>query len=201
MMRVGLVDGVIAIVILGSTIYSLIKGFIKELFLIVAIVVGVLVATKFYPVARDFFLPWLHNLTISTLVGFLLVFFLIAVVFVIIGNIVSKLVYILKMGFLDRILGGVLGVLKGILICGIGCMLILAFIPKGEDLLKDSVLAPRILSLTSRIFSFLPKTVWEKYKQRLRHLNRPRGMVKGQTDTCIQLMNEVLLTNRVLFLK
>lgn len=201
MMRIGLVDGVIAIVILGSTIYSLIKGFIKELFLIVAIVVGVLVATKFYPVARDFLLPWVHNLTISTLIGFFLIFFLIAVLLVIIGNIVSKLVHFLKLGFLDRILGGVLGVLKGILICGIGCMLILAFIPRGEDLLKDSVLAPRILSLTSRIFSLLPRTVWEKYRQRLRHLNTERGVVKGQTGACIQLMNEVPLTNQVLFLK
>ena len=73
-MRIGLVDAIIVIVILGSTIYSLIRGFIKEIFLIIAIIIGVIVATKFHPAARDLLLSWIHNPTISTVVGFLLLF-------------------------------------------------------------------------------------------------------------------------------
>ncbi len=176
MMSIGLADGIIGFVIVGSTIYSLVRGFIRELFLIIAILLGLIVATKFYPAVKDLLLSWIHNPTISTVMGFLLLFFLVAVLLVIVGNVASKLIHFVKMGFLDRLLGGALGVFKGVLICGIGCMIILAFIPQGEDLLKDSTLAPGILSLTSKFFCLFPKDVKEKFEEKLKNLNPPREM-------------------------
>ncbi|KPJ49343.1 hypothetical protein AMJ40_05770 [candidate division TA06 bacterium DG_26] len=179
----GYVDWVILLVILGSTVYSLIKGFVKELFLIVGIVAGVVIAMRFYPYVRDMLMAWIHSPTISTVAGFVLIFILVCALFVILGNAISGLVHLLKMGFLDRFLGAILGILKGILICGIASMLILAFIPKGERLLKGSVLAPRILSLTIGIFSLLPADVRERLEQRLERLEKPEEVTYRGHDS------------------
>ena len=178
MMRIGLVDGIIAIVIVGSTIYSLIKGFIKELFLIIALLAGVAMASKFYVPIRDSLLPWIRNSTISTIVGFLLPFFLVVLLVVIVGNVISKLVHTIRMGLVDRLLGGILGIIKGVLICGVACMILLTFVHQGEELLRGSALAPGILSLTSKVFSLLPQDVKERFQLRLRHLTEPPDMVQ-----------------------
>jgi len=178
MMRFGVVDGAIAVIVVGSTIYSLIKGFIKELFLIVAVLAGVMTATRFYLPIRDSLLPWIHNSTIATIIGFLLPFFLVALLVVLVGNIVSRLVHTIRMGLVDRLLGGILGIIKGILICGIACMILLTFVHRGEELLRGSVFAPGILSLTNKVFSLLPQNVKDRFELRLKHLTEPPDMVQ-----------------------
>jgi membrane protein required for colicin V production len=178
MMRIGLVDGIIAAVIVASTIYSLVKGFIKELFLIIAVLAGAVMATKFYLPIKDSLLPWIHNSTIATIIGFLLPFFLVALLVVIVGNVISKLVHTIRMGLIDRLLGGILGIIKGVLICGIACMILLTFVHQGEELLRGSALAPGILTLTSKVFSLLPEDVRERFQLKLKHLTEPPDMVQ-----------------------
>ena len=172
-MNIGLADLIMGAVIVVSAIYSVVKGFIKEAFIVIAIVVGLLVATKFYPSARNVILPFLRNPTVSSVAGFLLLFLLVAALLVILGNALSKTIHFLRLGFLDRLLGGLLGVFKGVLICGIGCMIILAFIPRGEQMLSDSSLAPQVLYITSRFFALFPEEVKERLERRLKHLRPP----------------------------
>ncbi len=177
---IGMADWIIVAIVACSTIYSLIKGFIKEAFFVIAMVVGLIVATRFYVAVRDLLLPWLRNLTISSVVGFLVLFFLVAVLLVIVGNAVSKMSRFMRMGVLDRLLGGILGVFKGILICGMACMIILTFLPTGRSLLEGSILVPRVMFLTKGFFSLLPKEVKERLEWRLRQLNRPREVAESE---------------------
>ncbi len=172
-MNIGLADLIMGAVIVVSVIYSVVKGFIKEVFIIIAIVVGLAAATRFYPSARNVILPFLRNPTVSSVAGFLVLFLLVAALLIILGNAISKTIHFLRLGFLDRLLGGLLGAFKGLLICGIGCMIILAFIPKGEQMLRDSSLAPQVVYLTSRFFSLFPQDVKERLERRLKLLKPP----------------------------
>jgi membrane protein required for colicin V production len=119
-------------------------------------------------------LSWIGHPTISAVVGFLAVFFLVAILLIIVGNTISKLIHFAKMGCLDRLLGGILGIFKGVLICGIACMVILTFTPRGAHVLRDSVLAPRVLSFTNMFFSLFPRDVKERLERRLKSLQQSR---------------------------
>ena len=45
MMGIGVADGIMVLVIAESAVYSVIKGFIRELFLIIALLLGLVAAT------------------------------------------------------------------------------------------------------------------------------------------------------------
>ena len=156
---------ILIIVIIGlSVIYSFVKGLIRELFALGAVIFGFIIACRTYPLGQKLILPIIHNSDISALLSFIGIFLLAAALIVILGALLSRLIHFVRLGWADRLIGGFFGLLKGLLISGIICLVTLAFIPQGRMTIKRSALAPGLLKLTKQAAKLLPETIRDETK-------------------------------------
>ncbi len=155
---------VLIIIIIGlSVIYSFIRGLIRELFALGAVCFGFVIACRIYPLGQGLISPLIHNSDISALLSFILIFLFVAALIVILGAILSRLIHFIRLGWADRLIGGFFGLLKGLLISGIICIITVGFIPQGKKTIKKSALAPGLLKLTKQAAKLLPGTIRERF--------------------------------------
>jgi len=155
-------DALIIIIIGLSVVYSFIRGLIRELFALGAVCLGFVIACRTYPLGKELLLPFIHNSDISTLLSFISIFLLIAALIIIAGALLSRLIHFVRLGWADRLIGGGFGLLKGLLISGIICIVTAGLIPQGERVIKRSAFAPGLLRLTKQAARLLPKAIRER---------------------------------------
>ena len=157
-------DILIIVIIALSVIYSFIKGLIKELFALGALIIGFIVAIRTCSLGKVILLPIIHNSNISILLSFIFIFLLTAALVVILGILLSRLIHFVRLGWADRLIGGFFGLLKGILICGLISLLTVAFIPGGEVVIRRSAFAPGLLKLTKQAARLLPESLRGRFE-------------------------------------
>lgn len=143
--------------ILGvSLIYSTWKGFLRDIFSLVGILVGFLAAARFYPIGAAWLKPWVKTDWAAALVacGVLFLVTFLGVSFV--GRLMGKSLRLLKLGWLDKTAGFGFGFLKGMVLC-LALLLALAnLLPSRAPVLEESRLAPVLLEAARKIGKKLP---------------------------------------------
>jgi membrane protein required for colicin V production len=132
-------DILIIIFILGVTVSGYSRGFILELASLVALAAGIWAALLFSPLAEDL-LKSSFNLPEKYLpaIGFLVTFVVVSLAITLIGWLVSKIVDLTPLGFLNKLFGALLGVAKGILLASLILFIISTFDTE-EKLVKAKV--------------------------------------------------------------
>jgi len=96
------------------------NGFIIELASLAALALGIFVALHFSFYAKDYLID---NFEIAdnylNIIAFAITFIIVAVLVFIIGKIIHKLVSIIALGFLNRLAGGIFGLLKAALVLSV----------------------------------------------------------------------------------
>jgi len=156
-------DIVLLIILLLSFILGLIKGFVKQIVGIVAVVVGLILAAMYYHHVSRLLIRAFVSEQWSHLVAFLIVFLVVLAVGSLVGFLVSKLM-VGPLKFFDHFLGAVLGLGKGILICGVIVIGMLVFPVSKEALMKSSI-APYCYWLTKGMVQVIPTELKEKFKE------------------------------------
>lgn len=146
-------DILIFVVVIIATIYGLIKGLVRGVLGIVGLILGIWIASRYYSALAIRF-PF--NPTVSNILAFIIIFLAVLAGVSIIGFIVRKIVHFASLGWIDRILGLVLGFFIGVCINWVICMLILSFAPSGKDVIAQSRFAPRILSFGEAFKRYFP---------------------------------------------
>lgn len=162
-------DIIFGIILLTTVILGLAKGFVRQLIGIAAVIAGLAFAVSYYPIFAEFFSRLISNRVISDFSGFLSIF--LAVLFA--GGILSHLFSKLIKGpfrFFDRVLGGGLGLLKGILICAVLVFALLIF-PVNKTVIKESKLAPSCLRISQAIIYLIPQELKEQFKEKYREIS------------------------------
>src|ERR1039457_6721168 len=135
-------------IILGFLVFSVIgaamEGFFHEAFSLAGLVVGYLLAAWQYRRLADWFAPHLKSLWLGEIAGFLIVFFAVLLVAGLAGRIARWAMKKAGLSTIDRILGAVLGLLRGVLVVAIVLTAMAAFAP-AEKWLAESQLAPYFL--------------------------------------------------------
>lgn len=157
----GALDIVILAILLVTLIVGLIKGFVRGIVGLVAAVAGFLLAARFYLRAGSFFHKFISSDSVSNLVAFLVIFGATLLAGWLIGLLVSKWMKG-SLAFVNHLLGGGLGLLKGILICGVLVFALLVF-GAGTDAMKKSALAPYCLKITQTIVKVVPAELKAKF--------------------------------------
>ncbi len=169
-------DIVILVILLITLIIGLIKGFVRQVIGLAAVVAGLLLAAKYYlPVSQ------IVNRLVATekwsgLIAFLVIFLAVLVAGWLISFLVSKLIRG-PLKFIDHLIGGALGLLKGILICGVIVFALLAF-PVDKKALLESRLAPYCYWMTKGIIHLIPQELKEKFRETYKDIvkeKRPYG--------------------------
>jgi membrane protein required for colicin V production len=135
-------------IILGFLVFSVvaaaIEGFFHEAFKLAGLVVGYLLAAWQYQHLAEKFAPHLKSPWVGEIAAFLIIFFAVLIVAGLIGRIARSVMKKAGLGGIDRFLGALLGLLKGVLVVAIVLMAMTAFEPAAKWL-AESELAPYFL--------------------------------------------------------
>jgi membrane protein required for colicin V production len=169
-------DWVIVAILLLSTVTAVAQGFFQEVFSLAGVVVGFLLASWEYHAAAER-LSFMNPPWVADIIGFFVIFLVVAIIAGIIGKIASWGMKQAGLRAIDRLLGGAFGVVRGALIVTVMVMVTAAFAPQSEWLTR-SELAPYFL-VAGRAASWLaPAEVRNRVRDGIQML--PKG--KGQTE-------------------
>lgn len=116
----GILDIILLICFVPAIIKGLRNGFVKQLFGIAAVILGVWLATHYTPdVAKWMGMQFEAPEKFINILSFAVVLIAGIAVFEIIGSILSKLLAAASLSFLDRVLGFVFALLKAALVLGL----------------------------------------------------------------------------------
>lgn len=145
-------------------IFGLRKGFIKWMTVTLGIIIGFWFASKKYLVLEKFLTGLVHSQEKAHIIGFFLIFLLFFFLVLLIGYLLSKVVNLALLGWLDRILGAIFGLFAGLIFVWLLLAAIITVLPSSQPQLVKSSLASRILEIGQRV-SGLPlyKKISKKY--------------------------------------
>ncbi len=137
-------DWIICALVLVNVVTAAMQGFFSEALTIAGLVVGYLVAAWQYRSLADRLESYLKNPWLAEVLGFLVIFFAIVLLFGAAARIARWLMKEAGLSGLDRFFGGLLGLLKGGLMVAVILMGLTAFAPTSK-FLASSQLAPYFL--------------------------------------------------------
>lgn len=137
-------DWLICVLVAVNVITAAVQGFFSEALTIGGLVVGYLVAAWKYRSLAEWFEQYLKNPWLAEILGFLIIFFAILLLFGAAARIARWLMKEAGLSGFDRFLGGLLGLVKGGLMVAVILMGMAAFTPTSR-LLQNSQLAPYFL--------------------------------------------------------
>lgn len=165
-MPFGTLDAILAIALLIFAIWGFVNGFIRALGGLIAIGIGIVVASRGYLALAEFITPWLGGRAgLASIVAF-------AVIFLIVAKLIGLLVALVEQAFevvaiipflktINRLLGLIFGFALGVLVVGT-VLFVLSKHSPWETLnaaMIESWVAQWILMTSSFIQPFFPETV------------------------------------------
>lgn len=164
-------DWIIVIVIAVSVLQAAISGFFHEAFGIAGLILGYLLAAWNYERLAARYAPYLKSMWLGEIAAFLVIFLAVVLVAGLAGRIVRHIVKEAGLSFVDRILGGALGLLRGILMVAVVLMSMAAFTPT-STWLEGSQLAPYFLVVGRAAIWVAPSELRSRFYQGLDLLHR-----------------------------
>ena len=161
----GITDIVILIIIGVFGIKGLFKGLISEVFGILGLILGYLLAFQYYNLGAKFLNYFGVSKNIADKAGFVVAFLAVYVVIIIIGFLLKKFFKKIKLGWLDKTGGFFFGALKAAVIISVVLSFIIATMPPKAQFRKDlkkSAVTRYILALTPYVFDILNKIPKDK---------------------------------------
>ncbi len=158
-------DIALALVLAASVIAGFARGFARVGIGLAATVVGLILGIWFYGTAGAFLLPHVSSRGLANFIGFLLVFFGILLAGSLIGWILAKLLKWAGLGWLDRIMGAGVGLLRGLIISIALVMALVAFAPKPPPRsVVESRLAPYIIDAARVLAAVAPRELRDGFQ-------------------------------------
>jgi membrane protein required for colicin V production len=167
-------DWIIVVFLVFSVAAAAIEGFFHEAFKLAGLVVGYLLAAWQYQRLADWFAPHLKSPWLGEIAGFLIIFFAVLVVAGIAGRIARSIMKKAGLNAIDRFLGAVLGLLKGVLVVAIVLTAMAAFAPAANGL-AGSQLAPYFLVGGRAAIWLAPSELRQRFYQGLDYMRQARS--------------------------
>lgn len=158
------VDWLIVAVLVMSAAQAASIGVFVEVFSLAGVVVGLLAGAWEYGKLAPWFLQFVKSQSTANLAAFFAIFIGTVVVAGVAGRICRWAVSKIGLGFLDRMLGGLFGFVRGAAVVAISLMAIAAFVPESKAV-ADSSLAPYFLLAARTATWVAPADVREKVRE------------------------------------
>jgi membrane protein required for colicin V production len=112
-------DVLIVVILLGSTIIGLLRGFVREAASLVFWILAIWAAWKFGPAVEPHLGGLLTDPNVAPWVGRLVILVLVLLLGWVIGMLLSYFTRSLGLGVMDRVLGLLFGILRGLVLVGL----------------------------------------------------------------------------------
>ncbi len=166
-MDLNVLDIVLGSILLLSVILAARNGITKELLGIASLVAGVVVAMWSHGLVAHELQPWIRNPRIAAGIAFALIFFGCVLVGMLIARALVGVWSFTGLRWLDISLGGVFGIFRGLLICAVVLLGLIAFQPLGGtgNLVSRSALAPWIVNVARTVVAVAPQGLRTAFKR------------------------------------
>lgn len=159
-------DYVLIALVASSVLAGLWKGLARSAIGLAAVIVGFLCGLWFYGVVGSFFYEYLSSRRLAHLMGFLLIFFGIVLAGMLLAALAARLLKWAHLSWLDHLMGGGFGLLRGVLVAAALLVAIMAFAPKPPPRsVAGSRLAPYLLEAGRWIVAAAPYEVREGFRE------------------------------------
>ena len=139
-----------------SVLLSIIHGFVREILSLAAWVVAFLVAQVFATEAASLLPAAVTHPSVRLLAGFLSVFLAVLVAMTLLAMVVSKLIKSVGLGFADRALGGLFGLVRGLAIVMIAVLLAgMTALPRQPEW-RNALFSAPLVTLANWVKVWLP---------------------------------------------
>ena len=177
----GIADWIILGFLAFSVTAAALEGFFYEAFKLAGLVVGYLLAAWQYHRLADWFAPHLKSPWLGEIAGFLIIFFAVLIVAGVAGGIARWAMKKAGLSTIDRVLGAVLGLLRGTLVVAIVLTAMAAFAP-AVKWLEGSELAPYFLVGGRAAIWLAPSDLRHRFYQGLDYMRQHSATDRGQTQ-------------------
>ncbi|OQX54943.1 MAG: hypothetical protein B5M53_05065 [Candidatus Cloacimonas sp. 4484_209] len=157
-------DILMVVIIVAGFLYGMIKGIVSEIFALIGIVGGFVVAMKFSFILKPYILPFVKKEIVAVVFSFAVLLILTAVIFIMLGVFFRKALKIVHLSWLDRFVGGIFGIVKGLVIAGLISLLIFVFLPGGKTFIGKSTIGKYTVNVVRLAIWLLPEKVRKKLK-------------------------------------
>ena len=155
MTTVSILDLGLGVLALLFLVRGLLRGFLQEVAGFVGIFLGLFLAGRFYPQLVPQFAGVIESPKWAAGLSYALIFILTLVVVALCVAVIRRFLAMTFAAWLDNILGAVVGLAKGVLICAIILALMQRFVPE-SPFLKNAVLPAYIDDLVTFARSLFP---------------------------------------------
>lgn len=145
-----IIDIIIGIALVASVVTGIVKGLVKEISVIAGLILGFYIASIKSPSLENFLFKTSTPSSTQHITSFIIIFIIVLVLVMLIGLLVQKAIQLVMLGWLDKLLGGIFGFVKGLIIVWLLIMLATAILPGVRATIAKSTLAGRILELGNR---------------------------------------------------
>ncbi|MGA2101734.1 MAG: CvpA family protein [Candidatus Sulfotelmatobacter sp.] len=175
-------DWLICTVVLINVVAAAMQGFFSEALTMAGLVVGYIVAAWKYRSLAEWFESFLKNPWLAEILGFLIIFFAILLLFGVAARIARWIMKEAGLSGFDRFLGAVLGLLKGGLMVAVILMGMTAFQPASK-LLQNSQLAPYFLVVGRAAIWLAPSELRARFYQGLDLIHQAPQKLSGSPSS------------------
>ena len=153
-----ILDFLILAVLMVSSVLSLIRGFTREILSITGWVVSGYAAILFAPSVKPHLAPYVSIDWVVTIGAILIVFLVVLVVFSVTANAFADRIKFGPINTLDRSLGALFGLGRGLFIVSLGYFVATLVVPERQhpDWLADAKLRPLLQTTTEVMVSIVP---------------------------------------------
>ncbi len=119
-------DIIIALILAFFAFNGLRHGFIHEIARIISLIGGFICASKFNGEIQPYLAPYISNESLLVTASYMIVFTIVVIIISLIAQIIQKFFELILLGWLNRLLGFLLGIIKGFLIVSLMIFIIQA---------------------------------------------------------------------------
>jgi len=151
------VDIIIVIVLAIGLGKGLANGFVRGIFGIAALVLGIVVAAGNYEQVTEVLFSRLQiGAQGQMILGFLVVFVIVLILVSVVGRIISKALKLASLGWMDRLAGGLLGLIMACVFTGVLLLLVVMAGLQSNTGVSRSIVAPTVIGVMDTIVAYAP---------------------------------------------
>ena len=169
-------DFIFLAILVVMLIRGILLGLTRQVASLVGILAGFIVAGHLHLQVLPLLKRHLPFIPYPEVFSYIALFVTTWLLVILVGFIVVRLSRAILVGWADRLLGGVLGLLKGTVAVIVTVAVLTMFLPAGSQILKGSLLSVHALRAGHYLVQLIPKDMRRRYQQKrdslLRHPNR-----------------------------
>lgn len=167
-MPVTALDGLVILVTFLSAVLAMVRGLSRELLSLISWVLSAVFAYLLYKPALGFTENYIHNPKIALILTIAALFFFALIVLSVLSMKLADMVIDSRIGALDRTLGFVFGIVRGLIILAIAVLFLNGLIKPAEQpaWIAQAKAKPLLDNIGSAIWNAVPKSLLNKIDEK-----------------------------------